>query len=235
MKIGAPSILILAAIPALWCQQEPAAASAALQQRLAELKKSVAANQAKLKKYQWLQVTQVSIKGENKKEEQAQCRYGPDGKLEKTPVGVPPRPEEPPKGLKGKIVAKKIEEMKDYTDRLKSLISHYAPPDSQRMQAAAQAGRANLNIAQGVATLAFRDYYKAGDQVAFTFDTVAKKLTSYDVNTYLDDPKQDVVTLTNQFASLPDGTNYLAQTVLDATGKQIKITTINQGHSPVGP
>jgi hypothetical protein len=77
--------------------------------------------------------------------------------------------------------------------------------------------------------------YKAGDQVAFTFDTVAKKLTSYDVNTYLDDPKKDVVTLTNQFASLPGGTNYLAQTVLDATGKQIKITTINQGHSPVGP
>jgi hypothetical protein len=55
------------------------------------------------------------------------------------------------------------------------------------------------------------------------------------VNTYLDDPKKDIVTLANQFASLPDGTNYPQQTVLDATGKQIKITTTNQRHSLVVP
>jgi hypothetical protein len=41
------------------------------------------------------------------------------------------------------------------------------------------------------------------------------------------------VTLTNQFASLPDGTNYLQQTVLDMAGKQIKITTTNSGYSKV--
>jgi hypothetical protein len=37
--------------------------------------------------------------------------------------------------------------------------------------------------------------------------------------------------MTNQFASLQDGTNYLQRTVLKAVGKQIKITTMNQGHS----
>lgn len=49
----------------------------------------------------------------------------------------------------------------------------------------------------------------------------AKKLASYNINIYLDDPKKDVVTLTNQFASLPDGTNYLQQTVLKAQEKRI--------------
>jgi hypothetical protein len=234
MKIGIWSTLIFAATSALWCQEQGSAKSA-LQARVAELKASVAANQANLKKYQWLQTTQVSIKGETKKEEQAQCRYGPDGKLQKTPVGAPPEPKAPPKGLKGKVVAKKVEELKDYTDRLKSLVSHYAPPDPQRMQAAAQAGNANLNISEDNTTLTFTDYYKPGDKVAFAFDTTAKKLKSYDVNTYLDDPKKDIVTLTNQFASLPDGTNYLEQTVLDATGKQIQIKTTNSGHSLVGP
>lgn len=83
--------------------------------------------------------------------------------------------------------------------------------------------------------MTFNDYYKPGDKIALAFDTTVKKLKSYDVNTYLDDPKKDVVTLTNQFAGLPDGTNYLQQTVLDAIGKQIKITTTNQGHSLVAP
>jgi hypothetical protein len=50
---------------------------------------------------------------------------------------------------------------------------------------------------------AAQDYYKEGDQVAFGFNVAKKKLASYNVNTYLDDPKKDVVTLTNQFASLP--------------------------------
>ena len=229
MKIGT-SILILAAAAALW-SQEPAGGKAALQQRLSELKASVAANQAKLKKYQWLQTTKVSIKGETKKQEQWQCRYGPDGKVQKTPVGTPPEPKAPPGGLRGKIVAKKVGEMKEYSDRLKSLVGHYAPPDPQKMQAAAKAGRANLNLASDVATLTFTDYYKPGDKVAFTFDTATKKLTNYTVNTYLDDPKKDIVTVTNQFASLPDETNYLHETVVDATGKELNITTTNEGHS----
>lgn len=234
MRVVISSFLILGAASALWCQ-EPATGKEALQQRLSELKASMAANQAQLKKYQWLQTTQVSIKGDVKKDEQAQCRYGADGKLVKTPVGTPPELKAPPRGLKGKVVAKKTEEMKDYTDRLKSLVSHYVPPEPQKLQAAAQAGHANIGVAEGIATLTFNDYYKLGDKVALAFDTTAKKLKSYNVDTYLDDPKKDVVSLTNQFASLADGTNYLQQTVLDATGKQIKITTTNQGHSLVAP
>jgi hypothetical protein len=132
--------------------------------------------QAKLKKYQWLQTTQVSIKGETKKEDQAQCRYGPDRKILKTLVGVPPEPKAPPGGLRGKIVAKKVEEMKDYSDRLKSLVSHYAQPDPQKMQAAAKAGKANLNISADATTLDFNDYYKPRDKVAFTFDTARRSL-----------------------------------------------------------
>ena len=65
------------------------------------------------------------------------------------------------------------------------------------------------------------------------FDTQAKKLRSYDVATYLDDPVKDVITLTAQFASLPDGTNYLQQTVLDMKAKQVQITNTNSGYSKV--
>ena len=81
----------------------------------------------------------------------------------------------------------------------------------------------------------FNDYYKTGDSVQFAFDRETKKLVSYDVNTYLDDPKKDIVTLSNNFATLPDGTSYLQQTVLDAKAKQIQVTTTNSNYSTVGP
>ncbi len=178
----------------------------------------------------------VSVKGETKKENDQTCRYGPDGKVVKTPVqdtaGAPPQ-QTPKRGLKGKIVAKKVEEMKDYTDRVKSLISHYVPPDPETIQSVLQAGNASMTPGAGVTTIAFANYYKSGDKVTIGFDTAAKKLRSYDVATYLDDPVKDVVTLTNQFASLPDGANYLQQTVIDMKAKEIQITNTNSGYSKV--
>ena len=225
-------VLYLIAVQSVPAQDQSAAGNQAAQQRVAELRQSLAANQAKLKTYQWTQITEVSVKGETKKDEQAQCRYGADGKIQKTKIGSPDEPKQMPGGLKGKIAKKKIGEMKDYMDRLKSLVGHSAPPDPQTIKAATQAGRANVDASAGQTTITVHNYYKQGDQVAFGFDTAANKVTSYNVNTYLDDPKKDVVTLTNQFASLPDGTNYLQKTVLKAEGKQIQITTTNSGYGP---
>lgn len=229
LRVG--SIVIAVTMMALVSMRSQGPDQAAVQQRVAQLKQAIAQNQAKLKKYTWLQTTTVAVKDETKKEQQEQCQYGPDGKVVKTPVGPPPAPPQQQRGLKGKIVGKKIEEMKDYIDRSKTLISHYVPPEGDKIQAVMQAGKASVNNAGGMATVVLADYYKPGDKVRFSFDTATKKLQSYDVNSYLDDPEKDVVTMTNQFASLPDGTNYLQQTVLDLQGKQIKITTVNGGHS----
>jgi hypothetical protein len=222
-------------LPLLWCQGQTGGA-AGLQQKAAELKQVVAANRAALMKYQWTQETRVSLKGETKKDSTDMCRYGPDGKVVKTPVGSAPAAQQqlPQKGLRGRIVQKKVAEMKDYTERLKSLISHYAPSNPEMIQAAVDAGNVSLNATPGVVNLTLTNYYKPGDKVVFGFDPTAKKLRSYDVNTYLDDPQKDIVTLTNRFASLPDGTNYLAMTVLDAKEKQIQVTTTNSNYSPVG-
>jgi hypothetical protein len=40
-----------------------------------------------------------------------------------------------------------------------------------------------------------------------------------------------VVTLKVMFNNLPDGTNYVAQSVLDATAKQIQIRTTSSGYT----
>jgi hypothetical protein len=46
----------------------------------------------------------------------------------------------------------------------------------------------------------------------------------------LGDPK-DTITLAVRFATLPDGTNYAAQTVLNAPSKEIQVTTTNANYS----
>jgi hypothetical protein len=62
------------------------------------------------------------------------------------------------------------------------------------------------------------------------FDTAAKKIATINVNTYMDKP-DDAVTLAVQMSSLPDGTNYAQQTVLNATAKQIQVTTTNSNYA----
>lgn len=210
-----------------------AAGNSRLQQQFASLKRTMAQNKAKLKNYQWVESTELSVKGKLKKEQQNSCHYGPDGRVQKTAIGVAAPQKEPPGGLRGKIVRRKTDEMEDYMDRLKSLISRYVPPDSSRVQSAYQAGKAHLDLSSaGSTSLAFTDYYKQGDRVTIGFDSASKRITTYDVQTYLDGPK-DVVTLSNQFAQLPDHTNYVQQTTLTSKSKEIEIKTTNSDYTRI--
>jgi hypothetical protein len=212
--------------------QSGAGAGGDLQQKLAAVKQSVAENQQKLHQYQWIETTQLTLKGDAKPASQSACLYGPDGKVQKTALAAPIPPPPPSGGrMKQKVVAKKKGEMKDYMGQVKVLLAKYVPPDPQSMQQAFQGGKASLNpnASAGVAQIVFKDYAQAGDQMTLSFDTATKKISSVNVNTYLDDPK-DAVTLAIQFASLPDSTNYVQQTILNATAKKLVVTTTNSDY-----
>jgi type II secretory pathway pseudopilin PulG len=224
------SAMLAAVVPAYG----QAGSSAELQQKVAAVKQSAAENQQKLHQYQWTETTQLTLKGDAKPPSQAMCQYGPDGKVQKTPLGPPPAP---PSGgrMKQKVVANKKEEMQDYMGQVKSLLALYVPPDPQRMQQAFQSGKASVipNASSGVAQIAFKDYAQPGDQFTLSFNAATKKISSVNVNTYLDEPK-DTVTLAVQFASLPDGTNYVQKNVLDATAKKLVVTTTSSSYTPLG-
>ena len=114
--------------------------------------------------------------------------------------------------MKQRLIEKKTEEMQQYMGQVKALLSMYLPPDPQKMAQAYQAGKVSLNPAAGAVNLVFRDYAQPGDQMTLSFDTAARKISSVNVSTYMDNPK-DGVTLTVQMASLPDGTNYLTRSI----------------------
>src|SRR5262245_21928168 len=71
--------------------------------RGAAIKEALAKNQAALRQYTWIETTTVTLKGEVKKQEQKQCYYGADGKVQKTPLpGAAPAKEESSGGSGGR-------------------------------------------------------------------------------------------------------------------------------------
>ena len=215
------TVLFLATLPAI-------AQNGDMQQKLAEVKQAAALNQQALRQYQWTETTQLTLKGDAKPASQKLCQYGPDGQVQKTPIGPPP--EQPSGGrLKQRVIAKKKGEMLDYMDDVKSVLAMYVPPDPQRMQAAFTAGKVSLNPAGGMLNVIFADYAQPGDRMTLTFDSSSKKIVSLSVNTYMGQAK-DAVTLQVQMATLPDGPNYAQQTVLNATAKELVVTTTNSGY-----
>ena len=196
--------------------------SQTIQQKVAQLKESIVLNQQALRQYSWIENTQLSLKGEVKNTKIEQCRYGADGKIQKTLLTEPPK-QEKKRGIKGKIVEKKTGEMKDYMERAMSLVSHYVPPAPDKLQAVVAAGKAGLNQAgPGAVQLQFKDYYKSGDLITLTFDTEAKAIRQFKVDSYLDD-QNDKVGLTVDFNALPDGTSYTATKTLNAASKEIVV------------
>jgi len=215
------TVALLTTVPAL--PQNPE-----LQEKLAAVKAVAAQNKQMLHQYQWIETTQLTLKGDQKPPTENSCQYGPDGQVQKTPIGPPPQ--QPSGGrLKERIIEKKKAEMKDYMQDVKAVLAMYVPPDPQRMQQAYQAGNVALNHVPGAVNLVFTNYAQQGDKMTLTFDTNAKKITSLNINTYMGEEK-DVVTLQVQMGSLPDGTNYAQQTVLNATAKQLVVTTTNSNY-----
>jgi len=208
------------------------AQNSAVQEKVAAVKQAAAENKEKLLQYHWIETTQLTLKGDAKPPTKNSCQYGPDGRVQKTPIGPPPQ--QPSGGrAKQKLIEKKKEEMKDYMQDVKAVLGMYVPPDPQKMQAAFQAGKVSLNPVGGAANLVFTDYAQPGDKMTLAFDTAAKKISGLNINTYMGQEK-DVVTLKVQMASLPDGTSYEQQTVLGATAKQLVVTTTNSDYQKLG-
>src|SRR5215469_5059579 len=228
-KLIAAAIVTLALAVAAFAQ----AGGAELKEKFAALKQSAAANQQKLHKYQWTEIQQVTFKGDQKPQQQFMCQYGPDGKVQKFPMG----PQQQPSGgkLKQRMIQKKKDEMEQYMGQVKSLLAAYVPPNPAKMQQSAQAGKIALSrdAGAGLVNFTFTDYVQPGDKMVVAFDTTSKKIANLNVNTYMGQEK-DAVTLLVDFSSLPDGTNYAEKTTLDVKAKQIVVTTINTNYHPFG-
>jgi hypothetical protein len=204
-----------------------------VQERVAALKQSVARDQQNIRQYEWIETTVISLKGEEKSRQMKRCYYGAEGSLQKVPVSE--SPQEKKRGLKGRIVEKKKEELTDYMKQAVALVKTYVPPDPARIQAVKDAGKVGLDLPGGGkgARVNLRDYAKPGDVLSVEVDPPTNRLMGLTVATYLDDAK-DAVTLDVRFSFLQDGTGYPATEVLVAKAKNLSVNVSNSGYRKTG-
>jgi hypothetical protein len=216
---------LLFALPNPAVAQQPS-----VPERVAALKATVAASQIILKQYEWIETTVVSLKGDEKSRKQERCYYGADGKVQKTAVSASPAPAKK-RGLRGKIIENKKEELSDYMKQAVALVKTYVPPNPAKIQAAKDAGKVTIEVLEPGkrGRLNFRDYEKPGDNLGVEVDLVNSRLLSVKVATYLDDAK-DAVTLDVRMGQLNDGTSYASDITLDAKAKNLKVTVQNSGY-----
>ncbi len=205
-----------------------------MQQRVAEVKESMAVNKQLLAQYTWMEQDIISIKGEEKKEELYNVQLGPDGKPQKTPVDPSSvsDDERHRRGLRGRIIEKKTEEFKEYGEQIKTLVQQYVPPDKDMLQQAYQQGNVMMGPvggAPGEYRLVISNYVKQGDNMTLVMNKAQKSLVSLSIATYLNDPS-DAVKVNVQFARIPNGPNHVTTETIDGVSKQLTITVQNSNY-----
>jgi len=216
-----------------FCLVQPAAAQ---QDHATAVKESLQKSMAALRQYQWVETTVVSIKGEEKSRTQSNCFYGADGKVQKTPVAAPPQDQGKQKrGVRGKVVENKKEEISDATKEAIALVKQYVPPDPAKIQAAKAAGKLTVTPpdAQGNVQIVIKDYLKAGDSLALSANAATDRIGGVTVATFTDSAK-DAVGLKVAFGAFADGTVYPATIQLDVAAQKLAVAIENSGYKKLG-
>jgi hypothetical protein len=238
--------LLTAVVAALSAAAAAAQTAPTPDDRVAALKQSLAENQARLRGYEWVETTIISLKGDEKARTQKRCYYGADGKVQKVAIEDAAKAEAASGGggrggrggggrVKTKIVENKKDDMQEYMQRAGALIQQYVPPQPDRIQKVKDSGKLSITPGeQGVIRLALPEYVQAGDLLTIDINAAAKAIAAVNVATYLDKP-EDAVTLDVKFATLPDGTSYTSQTTLDAKAKNIRVVVQDSGYRKATP
>jgi hypothetical protein len=219
----------------MFCSSLPALGQGpALQEKLAAVKQSSAANKQALAHYTWVEQQTISLKGEVKKTQQFQVQMGPNGQQQKTELNPQPAPQPSGGRLKQRIVEKKTDEFQAYGQQIAALGKQYAQLNPQALDQAYEQGNISMqpNGASGTVSLIIKSYLKPNDSVTLVFNQQQKAVQSVQVASYLTSPS-DAVNINVQFAKLPDGTNHVATMQVDGVSKQLGVAIQNSGYQPL--
>ena len=199
------------------------------QERVVALKASLAASQAILKQYEWVETTVISLKGEEKAHQMNRCYHGADGNVQKIPLTTPP-PAEKKRGLRGRIAESKKEELTDTMKEAVALVKGYMPPQPVLIQRAKDAGKLTLQPLSGQRVrLTFADYLKPGDSLALVVDLVSNRPLEAQISSYLDSQKEPV-TLDVRFGKLDNNATYAATSVVNVQAQKLTVKVENSGY-----
>jgi len=204
-----------------------------MEEKLMAIKQNMAMNKQKLAQYTWQETETVSLKGEVKDTRIYQVQMV-NGQQQKTEVSDQKAQSGGGRDgrLKQHIVEKKKNEYQEYGQQIGELTKQYTTPDPDRLMQAKQQGNLSIQPGNGTVSLVIKSFVKPNDQVTMTISEQTKAPVSIQVNSYLDDPK-DVVTISAQFAQLPDGTNHVATSTVNGEQKHLTVNDQNSNYQKV--
>lgn len=201
-----------------------------MEEKLMAIKQNMAANKQKLAQYTWTETETISIKGSAKDTKTYQVQMV-NGQPQKTLVND--QKASSGGGRQGRVkehvIEKKKEEYQDYGQQIGALAKQYTTPDPDRLMQAKQQGNISIQPGNGTVSLVIKSFVKPNDQVTLTISEQTHAPTSIQVNSYLNDPS-DAVNINAQFAQLPDGTNHVANTVINGVSKQLTVQDQNSNY-----
>jgi hypothetical protein len=220
MSFAMTSVIVMGTLPA------PAQRSQ-METKLVGIQQAQATNKQSLAQYTWQETETISIKGNVKDTKIYQVRMGPDGQPQKTEISDQKAQSSGREGrLKKRVISKETEKYEQYGQEIAALAKQYTTPDPERLMQARQQGNISLQPGgNGTVSLVIKNYVKPGDSLTMTVDPQTHSPVSVQVQSYLNDPK-DAVTISAQFAQLPDGTNHVASTEINGVSKHL--TVVNQ-------
>jgi hypothetical protein len=203
------------------------------EERVAALQQSLRRSHEALTRYEWIETTVVSLKGDEKSRKQERCYYGAEGELQKVPIGEAPK-QGRKRGVRGRVAEKKKGELTEYMQQAIELVKLYVPPDPDRIRRTKESGKASIHVLEPGKRirLDFNDYQKAGDTLGVEMDLTNNHLLGLSVSSYLDSP-DDAVKLQVRFSSLADGSTYAGEVALDAPAKNVNVTVQNSGYKKI--
>src|SRR5215469_18128446 len=201
----------------------------AMAEKVMAIKEAQAGNKQRLAQYNWQETETISLKGEVKDTKVYQVQMV-NGLQQKTEVSNQQAQQSGREGrLKQRAVAHAKDEYTEYGQSIAALAKQYTTPNPDALMQAKQAGNISLSPGQGAVALVIKNYVKQGDSVTFTVDPQSKQLQNVKVASYLNDPK-DAVTISAEFAQLPDGTNHVASTLINGVSKQLTVNDVNSNY-----
>jgi hypothetical protein len=198
--------------------------NAALQQKIAAIQASMAKNEQMLGQYTWQQQETVSVRGDVKKTALYSVQLGPDGKPVKTDISQ----SSPSNGRTFGIRHRIEQNYEDYGKQIAALAASYQQFQQGKLQQLYAQGNVSLKSAgiPQLESIVVRNYVKPGDSVTIDFSPASKSIVSLAIASYLSDPS-DGVTISAQFAKLPDGTNHVASVTVNGDSKSLQVQQTN--------
>ena len=180
-------------------------------------------NAEALHQYSYKRRTEVRFKDQSRGARVELVRYV-DGKMETVPLETPARsPQQGRGGLRGRMVQKKKEEMKEEVEALTGLLHRYLTPASAGMGSLLEKASVSRTGPQPDAAVQVvaKGIVEPKDSLALTWSVVNHRPEKIEVHTELNGKP---VSVTIEYASLPDGPFYPARTVVSSPKQDLAIT-----------